>query len=284
MGRTIRRGARARQPFEAQAALRWQLLDRYAADPEFGRALEALARSNQLGPTDVPDWSTLYWEVRFEDERPADWPGAPMAPDQIAYVRAVLAAAERWGLHRLLGPREQQGAHLIDEWCRWRWRHGERFRASSFKSRLGASGPYPDIGEVVSHEEWDLGDVRVIDEEARPLVHVDLTDRWDPRAEARGVARQRIERRAREQISAELDRLAADAEAKGYRFMDTAPNEVRDLDWLFALMTGRASAMTLAQSLANDDDLEPLARVGQALRRIARRAGISTRGWKLPRE
>jgi hypothetical protein len=144
-------------------------------------------------------------------------------------------------------------------------------------------GYVPEIGEVVARDVTDMGDVLVVDQLVRPIVRISVVDEWHPERESRADARKRLRRLADQQIRAELDRLQLDAEAKGYRFVDHAENVERDIGWLFELMANGMTVESLAARDAPDADTDLAPRIGQAINRIAERAGVEVRGWRLPR-
>src|SRR5207253_10334288 len=92
---TVRRGKVAQQQFEAQALLRWRLLDRYVSDAAFCEGLVSLADQHSLGNADVPDWWRLHSAVEFDRTAPDDFPRQPMDRAVVAYVDAVEDFAKR---------------------------------------------------------------------------------------------------------------------------------------------------------------------------------------------
>jgi hypothetical protein len=279
----IRRGI-AVQDYEERGYLRWALLDLFAGDSAFSTALQELSDAYQVVQGfERPEWGLLAAAVSLEQHRRADWPGEPMDPQVGRYVEAVRALASAWGLDRLQDEGEELGARLVHRWCGDRRQYGTRWTSASFKSQLGIGGGRPDIGGVSTRDEFAAGEAGPPLPDVRPLVSIGFTDGWDPRNEARGSARKRLYRRAAEQIQRELDRLAADAEAKGYFFADRAPALERDLGWLYQMMAKGATAEALAEAEVGDAWVTEAA-VARAIRRIAARTGVSTRGWGLSRE
>jgi hypothetical protein len=83
------------------------------------------------------------------------------------------------------------------------------------------------------------------DEHRRPRVVVRLDEVWDPRHEPQSQARTRLLEAAIRQIDAGLERIAADAEARGYTFRDTTPKRGQHLDWLFEQVALKRSYWTV---------------------------------------
>jgi hypothetical protein len=280
-----RRGSFARTLAEDRFQLRTMLIGRIVADPEFGPALSRPFETYVPRLPEPARWWVLADEARFGPLRPTD--GLPTGPDPAvaAYVGAVRLVAERFGLDRLVDDRGRElGASLIHDWCRACRRAGRKLPAERLGDGFFEAEYVAEIGEVVAWTEYDLGDIRALDPLVRPVVRVVVVDEWDPWRVSRAEARKELLRLASRKIQEELDRLTADAEAKGYRFPDTARRRGRDLDWLVQLMTKRATVNDL---VAHEDrepgSLESEARVGRAIRRMANRAGVSVRGWSLPR-
>jgi hypothetical protein len=278
----VRRGRYAILGSDERVQLRAMLLDRIAADPEFAMALRALFETHVPWLAELPRWPEFAWQVPLDDARGDRRPEDEPAPGVAAYVAAVRALAKRWGLDRLIAEREELGARLIHDWCRSRRRIGPEVSVAWLVHGLTEAHYVPEIGEVVARSETDLGDMLVVDQLVRPVVRVVVIDEWDPQRESRASARRRLRALADTTIQDELDRLTADAESKGYRFVDRAPALDRDLNRLFQLM---AKGATLADLAAETEayTLKPEAAVRRSIYRIARRTGVSVRGWELPR-
>lgn len=243
---TRRRVTPAITPEQERGFLRWAYLERYDDDPEFGQALVALYDRWTADIGELPfNWWELSSRAVFGEAALAAGYAPPAGHEAIArYVEEVEELARRFGLDRMTddgaGSTPSLGVGLIHEWCRFRqWEavRGRELGPKEFRTGHGFGGWEPDIGELVRRETWLVpgpdGPVAIVDEHRRPIVHVSFDDVWDPRRERLRDARLRLFRRARQAIEAELGRLAAEAEAKGYRFRDTAPKLQRDLDWLF---------------------------------------------------
>ena len=200
-----------------------------------------------------------------------------------AYVAAVRALPKRWGLDRLLPPNDERGARLIHHWCQRRRAAGGQRPVGWLTAGLTEAEHVAEIGEVVARSVTDLGELVAVDELVRPVVRIEIVDEWDPERESRADAYKRLGAFAKEKIRDELDRLARDAEAKGYVFPDRAPKLQRDLDRLAGLMTGRATVTGLAGDETDPTTIDREGAVVRSIRRIAKRAGVSVRGWKLPR-
>lgn len=262
--------------------LRSSLVGRIAADPEFAIALEELYEAYIPDLPELPHWSVLSDQVPLAEGPDSGSPAAGNASDPAAYVAAVRTLAARWGLDRLIG-RDERGAKLIHDWCRYRRASGLPRPVGWLIHGLIEAEYVAEIGEVVARSETDLGDVRVIDLLVRPVVRIQFEDEWDPQRESRAAARKRLGARADHEIQAELDRLTADAEAKGYRFVDQSPKLKRDLDWLFELMAKGATVEDLAVRTGRGDPVDAEGAVARAVQRIAERAGISAHGWGVTR-
>jgi hypothetical protein len=278
----IRRGRLAIEVADERIHLRAMLLDRFVADPVFATALRALFETRVPPLEELPRWRELAWRVSLDDAGRGQGPEDEPDPDVAAYVAAVRDLAKRWGLDRLIGKRKELGATLIHDWCRTRRRIGPEVSVGWLVHGLTEAHYVAEIGEVVARSETDLGDLRVVDQLVRPVVRIVVIDEWDPTREPRATARKRLRALADTKIRDELDRLTADAEAKGYRFLDRAPALNRDLDRLFQLMIkGATVADLIAESPGDPFKVE--AAVRRSIQRIARRTGVSVRGWELPR-
>lgn len=266
----IPRGPYAMTPTSERVRLRWMLVGRIAADPEFAADLAALFAEHVSHLGSLP-----HWIVVTDAEA---YPGAEPA----AYVTAVRALAERWGLDRLIEPHEELGPRLIHDWCRSQQATDREIPAAQLTRWLYGGEFVAEIGEVVGRSVTDFGDFRAIDEQVRPIVRIRFEDEWDPLREPRSSARKRLLAAAKGKIQEELDRLTEDARSKGYKFVDRAPRSARDLDWLAELMTGRSTVDELIErESADDPSLKADVRVARAVRRMAKRAGVSVRGWGL---
>lgn len=284
---TRRRVTPALTPEQERGFFRWAYLQRYDDDPEFGQALVALYDRWTADLGELPfNWWELSSRAAYGDAALAAGHAPPAGHEAIAgYVHAVEELARRFGLDRITGDGATSspslGVGLIHEWCRfrqWQAARGREWGPEEFSTGHGFAGWEPEIGELVRRERWIVpgpdGPVAIVDEHRRPIVHVSFDDVWDPRRERLRDAGLRLLQRAKEAINAELDRLTAEAEAKGYRFRDTAPNVQRDLDWLFE----RAAHGKSFEALADQDGKEPET-IRQAVRRMAKRVGLSDKGW-----
>jgi hypothetical protein len=278
----IRRGSFAITRIDERVQLRFMLVARIVADPEFAAALRALYETHVPRLKDLPHWLELVGQVPIDDDPGSRGPLAGSDPDVAAYVAAVRALAKPWGLDRLIATRQELGAGLIHRWCRARRAAGREVPVEFLLHGVTEAHHVAEIGEVVARSVTDLGDLRVVDELVRPVVCFEVIDEWDPVRESRASARKRLRALAEGQIRSELDRLAADAESKGYRFVDRAPALDRDLDRLFQLMAKGATVADLIRKTGRDE-LETESAVNQSVRKIAERVGVSVRGWKLTR-
>jgi hypothetical protein len=278
----IRRGAFATPAFIERGRLRRRIVGRIADDPTFGAELRALYDTHVAPLHELPHWVELPLEVAPRSPAESDGQGAGDDRLMRAYVDAARALAARWGLDRLIEPRRELGAELIVRWCQRRRTDHPGLPVQRLVEGLPASGYIAEIGEMVSESRIDLGGVTAVDPVVRPIVHIAFDDEWDPERQRRSDARRRLMQRAAKEIRRELDRLQEDAEAKGYVFTDARPMLERDVDWLFQLMTGRAtlvdiSARTARETRRRRKTVE--SGVHQSVHRIAKRAGVSIRGW-----
>jgi hypothetical protein len=191
------------------------------------------------------------------------------------YIQALLSLARERGLARLgIGefwtPRGAPITYGVD-WLNRRcleWGRIARSQGPVYSVGPGDAIPWPDVGEVVARNEI-VRSTRdgtmappLIVERREPLIHVRLEDRWDPREEPIVNARARLVAQATASINAELERIAADAESRGYLFRDTAPKTDQHLGWLFEhvalgttypeLAKRDLGASDLAQTIANE--------------------------------
>jgi hypothetical protein len=262
---------------DERTLLRWRLLDRYAADPDFAAALRLLYETHVPASPELPRWHSLAADA---DYGPLTDAAGTDVVERSRYVAAVRELANEWGLDRLMAKEEERGARLLHDWCRARQRLGPQLPLGYLATLLTEAHYTPEIGEVVDRTVHDLGDVRVVDQMIRPVVRISITDEWNPEREPRSTARKRLRARADAAIREELDRLTADAEGKGYRFTDSSPALGRDIDRLFRLMTGRVGVETLVDEA---DDAKAEAGIVKSVTRVARRTGVSSRGWHLSR-
>jgi hypothetical protein len=75
-------------------------------------------------------------------------------------------------------------------------------------------------------------------------------------------------------IRSRLDAIAADAEAAGFRFRDTASARERHLDWVFDLAMRRITVPQLAEERGESEEA-----VARAVSRMATKLRIRTDGW-----
>ena len=274
----IRRGTFATPAFIERGRLRRMLIGRIASDPAFGAELRALYDTHVAPLHELPHWVELPDYVSPQSGLETAGPGFSDDRAIIAYVAAVRALAARWGLDRLIEPRRKLGAELIFRWCQRRRRDDPELSVDRLVEGFNVAGHIAEIGEVVS----TLEGVTLVDPIVRPIVHIAIDDKWDPERELRSTARKRLMRRAARKIRTELDRLQEDADAKGYVFPDTRPKLDRDLERLFQLMTGRATLGDLAARTAAGTGRgrrKVESGIHQSVARIAKRGGVSIRGW-----
>lgn len=278
---TKRSSGIAVQPWEERGFLLWGLLGRYDRDPGFAAALGHLfAESEAVREYHRSEWWEVAFLVKLAERGHLQRPGEQVDRRLLRYVKSVRHLASRWGLDRLEGDETELGSLLIHRWCGNRLEFGQR-GAFSLAQGVPVGGALVEVGAYLSPTDRD----------PEPLVQ--FTGRWDPRKESRGDARERLGLEAAAQIQRELDRLTVDAIAKGYTFVNPRETE-RDLDWLYALMArgatvaGLAAASLEEQSVAAGQwasvEVPERAMVAQAVRRMARKVGVSTRGWKLSRQ
>lgn len=181
---------------------------------------------------------------------PAMLPFAYGSPKCHVYLRAVDEFVVQWGLDRLEGP--PGGGDYVNDWVMLRQRFPET-TPSEFSTSRG-------WGEPPRH--------------LPTLVRIELSDDWSPRNESVRHAQRRLEEIASAAIRRQLEAIAAEAEAAGFSFHDTAPYRERDLDWIFELCTRGISVRELAEAHRESEDA-----VGQAVKRMANRLRIRRAGW-----
>jgi hypothetical protein len=229
----------ARQPWEDRGWLRLAYLGCYARDPAFGEDLLALYQTHCVGHAAWLQHLHELWRARQLVRR-----GRLDTTWLADYLAAVRALAEPWGLHRLephpaVNLMPSGGEECIHAWCSYRASLGpkaETLSPSDFGVWVDFSGMRPDL---------------------RTEVRIALTECWDPRLESRAKARDRLVRRAKALIDAELQQLTDDAEAAGYRFADTKPRLGKHLQWLFEHVAYRKSYGALATQYLAGSDLAP---------------------------
>jgi len=231
------------QPWEQAGWARFALIQRYADDEEFTVALSELAADESVDDAGLTEF------------------------------------AARFGLDRLLPV--DDGLRMLDGHIRlaraYRAKTGGPMSGRYFASQAAFGGGRPDIGAVVSRVETPVegpdGDVVVIiDEERRPLIHVELDSEWDPRQETMPAARKRLTDELFQRLNAQLEAIAQDAETRGYRFPDTAGQDVavRNIGWLYDRVRGRfAGWVELARERDADVDV-----LKKAVRAVAELAGV----------
>ena len=253
---TARRPRPAVLDWEHRGFLTWAFLAQYTAYGRFREALVRLVDGYRDGGQDflvfLASRDTSLWDAHVESKI-----GGALAAPAGDYVKALRATAAEWGLTRLGAPppargplrehddelRPSLGELLLHEWCQESARAalgGDGPDPMTFWTLFHVGGSRPDVGEVVhvaefvTHEDRDRRVRHIVrDEVTVPVVRVSIEDQWDCRQETHRTARARLLAEAKRQIDAELDRLAADAVAKGYRFKDTAPKRQFHHRWLF---------------------------------------------------
>lgn len=245
--------------------LRAGLFRRYDADEEFGDALlELIPLARATGLPDRPSlWNTREglwsvasrnWETEPARRRPArlrQW---------VAFVAAVDGLARRFGLDLLGDAALDQIFAWCDRYLRAK-RSGSLHPSTYGHGRLSVSSPDVYLAPGI--------DTRV----ALPW----RTETWDPTRETRREATNRLEGLAKERLRAQLDRVESDALAAGLIFPDTAPNQQRDLDWLYRCLRHHESF----QSIFNKLDPAPEGGVDTvriAVFRIVKKVGVDTTG------
>jgi hypothetical protein len=222
--------------------------------------------------------------------------GSPHVPhpqrDEIAtYLAGLHALAVQFGLHRLDASTASDrtsadGEQLIHNWCQLRadtkGQAGYAVEPRDFEIAYTAGRWIAPFGEVVSHVEEHIGTspdgapIVVVDEQRRPLVHVEIASEWDPRHEARAGARARLLAIAAQQIDAELEKIAGQAEKAGYSFPDTAPKLDEHLRWLFERVAlGKSCQAIAAQRLGSWTKQD---RVSHETKHLATRIGVRLAG------
>lgn len=266
---TARRPRPAVLDWEHRGFLTWAFLSLYSSHAPFREALVRLfddyCARDQAFIEFLASRATSLWDAHCQSRGD----GALTVPAR-EYTRAIREIATGWGLTRfgsaapareplredddLLRPSE--GELLLHEWCQESARRalrGDRPDPMTFWTFHHVGGWRPDVGEVVSvleyaiHEDTDERMRYIVrDEERRPIVRVSFESEWDPRLEPQQKARARLLADAKIQIDAELDRLAANAEANGYVFNDTTLKRQTHLQWLFEHVALRRSCSDLA--------------------------------------
>jgi hypothetical protein len=283
-----RRPKPAVMPWRQRTELQREYLQRYDAHEPFGRGLRALydrycsdaAWVVRTVPISLSYLSTA--PVGAAQPYSAEW--------AITYREAIRQLAASYGLDRLMPAlpdmptTPSMGEELIHQWCRLRALRevGPYLGASAptaemlgadpelFSSAFSASMPYvtndprawqepgyadtPRLGEPVTITRKIPGGPEYSYRSVQPVAHIDLDTPWDPRIEVRADARKRILGELARQLDAELERIAGEAEAAGYRFPDTAPERAKHLRWLFEhVALGRSYYEIAARDLAGPD-------------------------------
>ena len=134
------------------------------------------------------------------------------------------------------------GELLLHRWCmmaEWARSIGRGSTGADLISGVGVHGdPSDDVGPIVSREVGTFRavdgepQVLIVDERREPIISVQLTDRWEFRAESRQTARQRILGRLSALVDRELEEIERQARQRGYDHAKEQEAE-RDLTWLF---------------------------------------------------
>jgi hypothetical protein len=254
-----RRPRPAVQPWEHRGALYAAYLRLYSADPDFRSALVRLYAAHCAGHElwvsgllDLSQVRVFAWcHTVGQTSPPVEGRPSPEVAEWASnYLSAVAELAKRWGLDRLHDvpasrdvSRRLGGEALIHDWCSLAAGLAllpghpapdpERFGWVSW------GGPRPDVGEVIERDKIPQttkdGRKMVLEREYRaPLLRFPTGEVWDPRTETMAEARQRLLPLLEAHLDAELERIARDAERRGYVFHDTTPMVGRHLRWLFA--------------------------------------------------
>lgn len=254
--------------------LRRSLLRRYATDSDFAQALAALygehceplppelagrqddhagdllmaaygepptqpSRPPTFATLDIHDIDELTWRDpltgRLDHPQSADWAAA--------YLAAVRALAERFGLHRL-DPRSSErpfstGESVIHTWCQMRARSGRKVDALWIVMAITYAHFIPPRDRAV-----------VI--------------RWDPQTETREDAQARAYRQARDALTT----IDQDWRGAGLE-REHDPEEERHLDWLYLKLRHGWSYGQIAEDVAAKEHVATRGMVQQALIRMA---------------
>jgi hypothetical protein len=271
MGTARRRPRPAYLPGEKRGRVTIGYLGLYAHDEAFGRALLGLYATHCTAQEPLLARMPDLWRVQqvaWRDSLEGDWARG--------YIAAVAEAVRTFGLDRLGeappgddqpeddqpeddfdgGFRMPRGVEVIHSWCHLRasmaQASGPAWSPVMFADGVGFDVLRPDLGEVVRRDEFLVrgqgGEpVLLVDERREPVVRVRVDDRWDPREEPIAAARARLLATAARQVDAELERIAADAEAHRYEFPDTTPKARQHLRWLFEHVALKKSYYQIAQ-------------------------------------
>jgi hypothetical protein len=217
-----RRGRRAIKDREHQGFVRLEYLRNYDRDFRFNNALIEFYDRHWL-PSRV--WligaGDLY-DVQYWDE------DGIVGGEVRSFLEDLRRFAAQFGLDRLkpripeaasaLAP--SAGEALVFQWC--------QHRAGALRER-----------RTWSPNRFSVGMGPILTDYASPSGRLDtsmcveINDQWDPRDEDFGKARKRLRSLAHQKIERELDRVAVQAESKGYTFPDTKPKARRNLRWLY---------------------------------------------------
>jgi hypothetical protein len=276
MERPMSTGPRRPRPaaldWEHRWRLRWQYASFYDQDAEFCEALIELYERHCTVQEPFLERARDVWDVHQATW--CDWqPPLPSAEWAHGYLAAIAETANGFGLQRLGRPRPSthgefrpsSGELLIHAWCANRAREhlaGRVWPPERFSLGVEAGGARPEVGEVVCRDEIPISGpsgerVVLIDEQRRPLVRIHLEDQWDLRSEPKAAAKERLLAEARRQIDAELERIAVDAEGRGYRFSDTTPKALQHLRWLFEHVALKKSYGQIAEEQLGGRELAP---------------------------
>jgi hypothetical protein len=258
----------ARRGWELRAWLLLAYPGHYVRQHEFRLALLALYEERCAGREQVVAEAPDLWDIHD-----LTWQPGSEADRARASLAAVKRTAARFGLDRLGRPRASadgefspsRGEQFVHRWCRSRvraLRSGKAWPPENVTLVIRSGGALPSVGGVVSVEHQlgdDAGDrgEPARDERREPRVHVLIEDAWDPRSEAMVEAERRLSKEAGRQIKAELERIAADAEERGYEFPDTTPKAGQHLRWLCEPGALGKSYGQIAQGHLGGRDLAP---------------------------
>jgi hypothetical protein len=238
-----RRPQPARQPWEKRARATVAYLELYVEHTPFLEALQDLYEHYCRGSEELLALLGDLFAVRGLTLHTG-----PTATWADAYLAALRATARRFGLHRLGAPAGRssnrfapsRGETFLHDWCHTRafmaQSLGRDWPAENLPNSITHGGPRPSVGEIVREVvpvTGPEGERALIVDDRQPLIHVHIDDRWDPRLEPMAKAQARLLAEAARQIRSELERLAVDAETRGYEFVDTSPKTREHLRWLF---------------------------------------------------
>lgn len=254
-----------RQAWDRAGSLLVRYVAHYAEDAEFGEALVRLfagygtsdGQVGLLAARELWQFAPICWQ----DGNHGTWARA--------YLKELIATAERFGLDRLsrgdvrltVDPHDPtdelrlgRGHELIHTWCVQRAiadSSGYDWPPGALVSCVGAGGALPDVGEIIDRQRFEVQGpdgmrVEIIDERRAPLVTIAFSNRWDPRSESRAAARRGIVDLLMAELDAKLAAIEATARAAGYD--DREGEEIeRDVTWLFMKVRHRLTYGEIVQ-------------------------------------